>query len=1806
MGAAKGPNVQRAGVLAAAAAATLGAANASAEPTGASVTAGQVSLDASLPGHLRIDQLSDRAVINWQSFSIGEGESVQFRQPGGASSVLNRVVGAHRSVLDGALKANGNVFLVNRSGILIGAKGQIDVGGFLATTSDIADADFLAGRYSFHDSTGATGSVINNGRISVSDGGLAALVAPSVANHGIIAAKLGKVVLGGGSAFTLDLYGDDLFKFAVGAKTSGAASVEQGGAINAEGGRVLLTSQAAQDVVTGVINMSGIVQAGSARQDGGDIVLFAAEGTVNVSGALDASSAAGHGGQVEVLGRAVHLNDGAQIATAGASGGGNVFIGGDERGIGTRPQATHVSIASGAAINASAGDLGDGGKVIVWSKGSTAFRGLVRAQGGANGGNGGFVEISGGDALQVIGEVLNGASQGAAGTLLLDPSKLIVAEPGIRSDDAPVVSANFINERLRQGLPIALVATDQIAIASAIDGRALSASDVAGGSVTLSAAQVLLLAPVITSNGAIELNAGAGGISFSADAFLLVAASSQANALGSANVLLRSSGSIEARQIATLGRINVQSMAGGVSLLNALAGLDVNGTATGIGTLEVSANGDIVTNGVLSSSAAVDRAPGISLVSATGGVKNASGALISDRWVMVDAGGAVNLGSVTSTSRDISIQAGGAVSAGSLLVGSGGAVHIEAGGSVTLSEGLYGLPTVAGNPASAGAGIGTLIIDAGTDVSMRGAKTNSTSALQVTAGGQITNGTASGENQALVSAGDIKLTARNGGITLNGSGSSPGVDAAGAVTLVAKGGVKLGQGVRARSGDILIGCTTADAASCASADAVGGLSGSAGTDNAAVVQADIGKITVRSTGDVLGNNFVTNGAAVDIKSTAGDVRVSQALNGSSDGIGALTIDANRDVALNGVLTKGGAAISVTAGGAISNGPSGALVSSGDVVLNATGEGDITIAGTGASAGIQANGAATLRTSGDVLLDRGVVALGGRVSIGCAAGDSTSGCDGTEKQVASFGGVTAGTAAAALEAANGNITVRSSGAVAASDLRTGTAGAVDVRSAGDVSISEALYGLEGASATEGDGIGSLTLVGKSVALNGAKVTSTTLATPVQITATNGAITNGRPQAATSSIIAEDGDIVLDAAGGISLISGASTTGDIGIEAKSGAVSLTAGDDVTLAQGIVASGDITIVATNDVLANDLVTGSAGVIDITSSAGSVFLDKGLYGHASGALFDGIGSLNVAAASQIWMNGVQAETVNTGGVTLDADDRIVIAGAISSKGPVTIGDLDGTVASTARISLNHNVFTYQQPVRFVSPVVLLDGITRDDIWAALANSDLTFGGRFVLAPTTGTNTTNGGTLNGACNNVSMCGDPLDDRFQDPFDALYQLEPKHTASALASLCVNGGVGGPQCSTATYFANCGGPQCQRLNLDSVGGAFRFTQDYLFAVDASGTPQSLFVQPINYGYTDFLGEKQLAHQRQDVLQRLLGAATITVDTTLTGGGVPADSTRGTVTFDRGVNRYNFNDYYGNAPPQPHQVDVAEIGGIQGMPAGFSAFEDLDCDDDFCNGRSNGISIYPSFVNHALVVKAGDSSVVMSGNLGAADGTELALSTSNGVSGTTNGVALLGTFTVDINTTQPFTPSDTSLDLNYFNYNGSTYGGFVETVPVRSFSYAETNYSGVPPPANGGSYSAASTFSFAGPAFSAGGSYAPVSASGGPVFTTVGTGQGASSGAAGQAQSAPGTIETTTVALLTPDQASRQADEENAAEDSETSAKPEKPENASGEPASEAGGSSCPRGASRSADLGNQPPAEGAADDVFSRCSADVGK
>lgn len=443
-------------------------ANAFAMPQGGTVAAGAAEV-ARQGAEMAIRQMTQNAVINWQSFNIAAGERVNILQPNAQAALLNRVIGGSPSAIFGALSANGRVFVVNPAGILFAQGAQVNVGSLVASTLQISDADFMAGRYAFLGDKDS-GKVINQGKLLAENAGTVALLAPQVENDGVIVAKKGKAELAAGTAVSLDFTGDGKLSVLPSQEAIDAA-VTNKGLVEADGGLVFLTAQTGENLVGSVVNQEGIVRARS----------------LGTAGASEAPET----GKVQIAAHDVHLGGASVIDATGASGG-TVEVGGGWQGGGALAHAKNVTMDAGAAIHADAtADGGAGGTVALWSDGRASFSGTITARGKGTGA-GGAVETSGHD-LAVAGTVDASSEQGKAGEWLLDPANI-----DIESD----ANANPPTQTISGGTTTATAGTTKLRasnIANVLNG---------GTSVTLKTGGTSSFAGNITVNAPIAKTAG--------------------------------------------------------------------------------------------------------------------------------------------------------------------------------------------------------------------------------------------------------------------------------------------------------------------------------------------------------------------------------------------------------------------------------------------------------------------------------------------------------------------------------------------------------------------------------------------------------------------------------------------------------------------------------------------------------------------------------------------------------------------------------------------------------------------------------------------------------------------------------------------------------------------------------------------------------------------------------------------------------------------------------------------------------------------------------------------------------------------------------------------------------------------------------------------------------------------------------------------------------------------------------------------------------------------------------------------------
>lgn len=430
-------------------------------PTGGQIVSGQGSI-AQVGSQMTVTQGTDRMIATWETFNIGQDAGVRFNQPGASSVALNRIFDQNPSQILGSLTANGQVFLLNPSGIVFGQSAQVDVGGLVASSLNMGNESFLAGRYTF-EINGLEGRVENMGSITA-NGGVVALIAPQVSNSGTITAQNGAVVLAAGEKVSLDFAGDGLLSYSV---EQGAvdALAENRGLIRADGGLVVMTAKAADALTRTVVNNEGVVEARGMSRQGGRIILDGGDsGVTRSSGALDVSSDSDRGGHIEVTGRYVAVEGNARLDASGASGGGQVLVGGSwQHSDPAVRQAVGTFIGSDAVLSADATVNGNGGTVVAWSdvtdaQSVTRAYGAFWARGGSQGGDGGRIETSG-HWLDTAGSRGSAsASYGRPGLWLFDPYNVTIA--GAASAAGSFASAGGTDTWIPSGSGSTILNTD--------------------------------------------------------------------------------------------------------------------------------------------------------------------------------------------------------------------------------------------------------------------------------------------------------------------------------------------------------------------------------------------------------------------------------------------------------------------------------------------------------------------------------------------------------------------------------------------------------------------------------------------------------------------------------------------------------------------------------------------------------------------------------------------------------------------------------------------------------------------------------------------------------------------------------------------------------------------------------------------------------------------------------------------------------------------------------------------------------------------------------------------------------------------------------------------------------------------------------------------------------------------------------------------------------------------------------------------------------------------------------------------------
>ncbi len=1226
-----------------------------AEPQGGQVRSGTATIQQA-QGTTTIQQLTDKAIIDWQRFNVNPNELVRFIQPSEMAVILNRVVGKDPSAIMGKLQANGQLFLVNPNGILFGPSSRVDVGSLVATTLSISNEDFLNGNYRFVQDPGFDlASVVNQGEIHVTDGGYVILTAPLVSNEGLIVANLGKVSLGAGQEMTVNLDGRNLVNFQLGTAPS-------------DGGTVVLTPEAVGNVLGQVVNQGELVGAAQIVEENGSVRLVGGEGTLVQSGTIRSGSvqldATGttdltaasrtQGSDVRVLGQ--------HVLVQGAVNGSQILVGGETRGQGSTHRAATTRLTDGAALQAD-----PGGTIVVWSDQRTDVAGSLRAQGG-------LIETSSQRDLNFAGQV----DAGEGGTWLIDPANLTIVAGAAGTNQ---ISASSINTSLNAGTNVT------------IDAQA--AAGTAAGNITQNAGASILKSA--GGNATLTLHAGttSGSITLNDNvtsttgmlALVLEAGATSGNVTLNGNITTNGGtlatsggGTLTANNSATIqanaGSI-VASHGGTIAVGNlSAANITLTSTTGAINENGNDANADLTGSTItLNSSTGVGAAAALE-VNATSLTATASGA---GNINVADTAGGVTANCTTNNGTITLSATGGDLVANSVNAGGTGknvALSTATSGNVLLGDVQAAGDTITVTSVSS-------IQEAGADVT---ADAQAGTLSFTAAGGIGSTGSVEVDGTSLTasaSAGNIDLTDTTGGIVITSANTTSGD-----ITLTSQGGNLTATSVTA---------------------------GGAGRNVNLVSSNSTGTVLVGDVNATSGTINATSGFSIEESgSDAGsDLNASTINLTASNGIGMLNqIELNATTQLNASASLGSISLRDTAGGlnvgaaSSVNGDvslsSAAALSVGsasgqNVSLASSGSGNVQINSASAVNAVTVSSAGTLTELGS---DAGAEITAANANLSAATSIGASGSP-FLVDVAGLSGTTTGTGGIYLADNNGGLqvgTLTSNNGeivlnVTGGDLFAGTvtaggnarnitlSGAQNVFVDNVSAVSDDIFvtaggliGQWGADASADLTSNNVTLLAGS-AIQNSEMAVTTVVSAAVTGAGNLYLTDIAGGLTVNSATTNGGHIVLDAQGGALTVNSAVAGG-------SSQIDLSSTGNVLLGS-VVAAGDTIMVNAGDSI---LESGTDAGADLTAGHMQLSAARGIGSTANALEVDtstayawvtGNGLVNlvdVAGGLEVW----GLSTAN-GAATLQAQGGNLIVGSTS-----VAGNLSLSTSSSGDVSVN------------------------------------------------------------------------------------------------------------------------------------------------------------------------------------------------------------------------------------------------------------------------------------------------------------------------------------------------------------------------------------------------------------------------------------------------------------------------------------------------------------------------------------------
>ena len=279
-----------------------------------------------------IKQTSQQALLYWDTFNVGKETTLTFDQKAGGQNVgqwiaFNKVddISANPTQILGNIKADGQIYIINRNGIIFGGSSQVNARGLTVSSLPIndnlltqgllnnRDAQFLFSGFlvpggsdgtpdftpeappasgKFGDVTVQSGAILNSPAGSGGNGGRVTLIGANVSNAGTISTESGQTILAAGLQVAVaahdgsdpSLRGLDVW---VGAVADYAGTASNTGLIEALTGSTSITGR--------TINQLGVIDSSTSVNLNGRIDLKASYGAV-ANPNFDSTTEQGSGG----------------------------------------------------------------------------------------------------------------------------------------------------------------------------------------------------------------------------------------------------------------------------------------------------------------------------------------------------------------------------------------------------------------------------------------------------------------------------------------------------------------------------------------------------------------------------------------------------------------------------------------------------------------------------------------------------------------------------------------------------------------------------------------------------------------------------------------------------------------------------------------------------------------------------------------------------------------------------------------------------------------------------------------------------------------------------------------------------------------------------------------------------------------------------------------------------------------------------------------------------------------------------------------------------------------------------------------------------------------------------------------------------------------------------------------------------------------------------------------------------------------------------------------------------------------------